>query len=262
MPTVVPVAVDERARVRRLRRPRDPEVGDLDAAVRADHQVLRLEVAVHDAVLLRRAEPGQQALEHAADLRERHPPDVRAQRAALDVLHRDVGRPVVLEVVEHRDHVRVDERARQPRLADEALGEARIRGGVERRELLQRDEPIEVELPREVDDRHPAATELADDAVAPDGPDDIRHFATLTAARGRGLDADRVPGGLELGERLEPRERVAVRRRARDALDGLGGELVDLLRALGVAGGVDDRVDVAVAAQRRRAAPRCGRTAG
>src|SRR4051794_27864579 len=49
-------------------------------------------------------------------------------------------------------------------------------------------------------------------------------------------DPDRVPGALELGHRLEARERVAVRRRAADPLDRLGGELVDLLGALGIAG--------------------------
>src|SRR4029079_18511260 len=110
--------------------------------------------------------------------------------------------PVVSEESDPGVLVRGAARPAQPRLAHEALREARIRGGVERGELLQRHEPVEVVLPREVDDRHAAATELADDAVAPDCPDEIRHFATLTAARGRGLDADRMPGGLQLGERL------------------------------------------------------------
>ena len=101
-------------------------------------------------------EAGEHALEHAGDLRQRHPPDVRPQRAALDVLHRDVRRAVVLEVVVHGDDVRVAQRAGDARLAQEALRERRV-GGVERAELLQRDEAVQVGLAREVDDRHAAA---------------------------------------------------------------------------------------------------------
>ena len=73
------------------------------------------------------------------------------------------------------------------------------------------------------------------------------------------LGADRVPGGLELGDRLEPLERVADRvlvagRRSAvaDALDRLRREPVELGRQLGVAGGVDDRVQVAVGRRARR----------
>ena len=67
------------ARARLLRRLRDPEVGDLDRAVLGHHQVLGLEVAVHDRALLGRAEAGEHALEHAADLRQAH---VRRRTAA------------------------------------------------------------------------------------------------------------------------------------------------------------------------------------
>src|SRR4051812_35109290 len=63
-----------------------------------------------------------------------------------------------------------------------------------------------------------------------------------------GLGANRVPGGLELGQRLEPGQRAA--RRTADALDRVGRQLVDRGGVLRLAGGVDDGVDVAVAAQR------------
>ena len=122
---------------------------------------------MHDAVRFRVRQPGQQALEHAADLRHVHPPDVRAQRAALDVLHRDVGRAVVLEVIVHGDDVRMRQRARHARLAQETLGERGI-GGVEGAEFLERDEPIEVGLAGEVHHRHAAATHLSEDLVAID----------------------------------------------------------------------------------------------
>ena len=152
----------------------DAEVGDLHAPVGRDHEVLGLEVAVDDAVRLRVGEPGEQAFEHAADLRQRHPADVRAQRAALDVLHRDVRRAVVLEVVVHGDDVRVRQRPGHARLAQEALGERRV-GRVERAQLLERDEPVEVGLAGEVHHRHAAATDLPEDLVAADRLHDLRH---------------------------------------------------------------------------------------
>ena len=170
-----------RARARLLRRLGDPEVGDLDAAVVGHHQVLGLEVAVDDRALLGRAEPGEDAVEHAADLRRRHRADVRPQRPALHPLHRDVRGALVLEVVEHGDDVGVRQRAGEPRLAHEAAGDRRL-GGVERRHLLERDVAVEVELAREEDDPHPAAPDLAQDAVATDGADEfLRHCATLQA---------------------------------------------------------------------------------
>ena len=127
-----------------------------------------------DPVLLGVREPGEQPLEHAADLRQRHVPDVRPQRAALDVLHRDVRRAVVLEVVVHGDDVRMAQRAGDARLAQEALRERGVRR-VERRQLLERDEAVEVGLAREVDHRHAAAADLAEDLVAADRLQDVRH---------------------------------------------------------------------------------------
>jgi hypothetical protein len=73
----------------------DPEVGDLHSTVCGDQEILRLEVAVHDVALLGECEPREHRLEHTADLGEGHSPDVRAQRAVLDVLHRDVRRAAV-----------------------------------------------------------------------------------------------------------------------------------------------------------------------
>ena len=135
-----------------------------------------------DAVRFRVSEAGEQALEHAADLRQVHPADVRAQRAALDVLHRDVRRAVVLEVVVHGDDVRVRQRTRHARLAQEALGEGGI-GGVERAELLERHEPIEVGLAGEVHHRHAAATHLSEDLVAADCLHYLRHPCVPSSTR-------------------------------------------------------------------------------
>ena len=67
------------------------------------------------------------------------------------------------------------------RLAQEALGERRV-GRVERAELLQRDEAVEVGLAGEVDHRHAAATDLAEDLVAADRLHDLRHPCDPAAA--------------------------------------------------------------------------------
>jgi len=124
-----------------------------------------LEVAMHDARAAGVGDGGQQVLEHARDLRQRQVSDERAQRPALDQLHRDVRRAAVLEVLVDGHDVGVVQRARHPRLAQKTLGERRV-ARVEAAELLQRDESLQVALAREVDDRHAAAPQLADDVIA------------------------------------------------------------------------------------------------
>ena len=71
------------------------------------------------------------------------------------------------------------------RLAQEALRERGV-GGVEGGQLLERDEAVEVGLAREVDDRHPAAADLAQDLVAPDRLQDVRHRLSIVAPLGLG----------------------------------------------------------------------------
>ena len=154
------------------RRLGDPEVGDLHAPVRAHQHVLGLEVPVHDPGLLGGRQPRQHALEHARDLRQVELADERPQRPALDVLHRQVRDALVLEVLVDRDHVRVGERARQPRLAQEALGVRRVLPA-ERAQLLERDQPLQVGLAREMHDRHAALAQDAQHLVAADRQ---RHF--------------------------------------------------------------------------------------
>ncbi len=161
---------------RLVERLRDAEVGDLDRAVRGDHDVLRLQVAVHDAARLGVRQPREDALEHPGDLRQRQVRDERPQRPALDVLHRDVRGALVLEEVVDGDDVRMAERAGDTRLADETLGESGV-GGVKRRQLLQGDDAVEVGLPGEIDDCHPAAADLTDDVVSPERTQDFGHRA-------------------------------------------------------------------------------------
>jgi hypothetical protein len=117
-------------------------------------------------------EPGEDPLERAGDLRERQAvAHVGAEGAALDVLHRDVRRPLELEEVVNGDDVRVVEAPGEPRLAHEALRDGEV-GDAAQVQLLERDETVEVGLPREIDRRHSAATDLAQNLVSSDAAED------------------------------------------------------------------------------------------
>ena len=86
----------------------DAEVGQL-RAVAAQQHVRGLEIAVHDAALVRVRQGGEQAPEHRRGLgrRQRAARDARAQVAALDQRHREPRRGVVRPVREHAHDRRV-----------------------------------------------------------------------------------------------------------------------------------------------------------
>ena len=184
MPIAVPVAVRKRDAFAWLSARPIPKSEILTLPSGGHHHVLGLHVAVDDPAARRVLEPGEEPLEHPADLGEGHLPDQRPERPALDVLHRDVGRPLVLEVVVHRDDVRMAERAGHARLAQEPLGEGLV-GRVERGELLQRNEPVEVGLTGEIHGRHAAPTDLLQQLVAADPLEDQCHSSNeLNGIRG------------------------------------------------------------------------------
>ncbi len=78
------------------------------------------------------------------------------QVGAVDEPHGQVELAVDLAGVVDGDDVRMLERCREPRLAQEALAERAVRGEL-RREQLQRDVAVEREIVRAVDDAHPTA---------------------------------------------------------------------------------------------------------
>ena len=88
------------------------------------------------------------------------------ERTAVHVLHDDVRVAVVLARVVDLDDVGVGEARREARLADEAVSEDRVVGQVAG-EHLDRHRPLELVVPRKVDDGHAAAAEHVGDAVAP-----------------------------------------------------------------------------------------------
>ena len=146
---------------------RDAEVHDLDGPVAVDHDVLRLDVAVHDAAAMREVDRGEQlqrdrdrlvAAEAAA------PADEVLERLALHVLHDDVVRAVDLAPVVDGDQVLLVEARCGLGLAAEALDERRV-AEVAREQDLDGDVPAEGEVLAQIHIGHAAAAELAHHAV-------------------------------------------------------------------------------------------------
>ena len=85
-------ARDLRAAARRRRRDREAEVGDPHAAAAVEHDVGGLQVAVQDAPVVRRGEPGAELPRDLERLVRRQPADAPQQRGevlAVHVLHRE-----------------------------------------------------------------------------------------------------------------------------------------------------------------------------
>ncbi len=143
---------------------RDAEVRDLHRARFVEQQVLRLDVAMHDAVLVRvlqrladRRHDGQRLLRREAARLHRLP-----QIHAIHELHEQVVKPARLPEIVDRDDVRMIERRERLGLVRETFGKLRI-GHPLRREQLQRDQAAQRLLPRLIDHAHPAAPEKLDD---------------------------------------------------------------------------------------------------
>ena len=112
-----------------LERARDAEVGDLGAPVAVDQDVLRLDVAVDELVLVRARQRPADLDGVGHRLGHRQPPiapDAVLERLALHELEHDVGSAVVLPGVDHRDHVGVVQLGHGARLAPEALELVRV----------------------------------------------------------------------------------------------------------------------------------------
>jgi hypothetical protein len=141
----------------------------LRAFVGGDENVVRLDVPVDDPVAVREPQRLEELLRVRDRLRDRERSageDELLQAAALDDLHGDVVRPLGLASVVDRDDVRMGEAGCGLRLPPEALDEEVV-GRVALVQDLDRHAPSELLVLGEVDVRHPAGAELAQDAVAP-----------------------------------------------------------------------------------------------
>ena len=164
---------DDRARHREPREVlgvADPEVADLHGAVLRPHDVLRLDVAVHDALLVRGGEAVQRLVHGVERDLPREAPRLLAQRvelAAVDVLHDDVRVRRRRAAVHELDDVRVLESDLDADLVEEAVEEVGVRDEVGE-DLLDRDPAAGALVDTEKDLRHPAEREPADDRVVVD----------------------------------------------------------------------------------------------
>ena len=170
---------------------RDAEVGDLHPASFVQQQVLRLDVAMHDAVVMRelqrladRRHDGQRLLRReAARLR------CLSQIDAVDVLHQQEVELAGPSEVMHRDDIRMIEFRESLSFPRESFGEAGVRR-MPRSQDLERHEPTERFLARLVDRTHPA---LADE------------FDDLQLRKGRGEIANGRRSPRLIGKTIGPR---------------------------------------------------------
>ena len=157
MPTKAPVAVTP---VDASTMRGEAEVGQVDALVGAlalDQDVAGLDVAVDEAARVGGVERRGDLGDHGGGVLGAHRavgPSSAAQVGAVDQVHGHEQQAVLLAGVVDRDHVRVADRDRDPRLLAEAAAEALV-GGELRRDDLERDDVVERQVGRLVDDAHP-----------------------------------------------------------------------------------------------------------
>ncbi len=149
---------------------RQAEIQDLRLPAFHEKDVCGLDVAVHDALRVRRVEAVGDLDADLQELRDLDGPDGDAvlEGLALEQFHGD-ERPVLElpDVVNGADVGMVERRCRA-RFAAEPLDRLGVPGDVVREEL-QRDVPAEPCVPGLVDHAHPAAAELFQDGVVGDG---------------------------------------------------------------------------------------------
>jgi hypothetical protein len=144
---------------------RQAEVQDLHAAIAGDEEVLRLEIAVDDPLLVRRGQAAGdldcvvQGLAHG----QRSPLQPLPQGLALDQLRDEKGRPLVVAKVVDREDVRVVQAARGAGLLLEAPQAIRV-GPQALRQDLDNHVATEPLIVGQEDFSHPAAPQRLQDA--------------------------------------------------------------------------------------------------
>ena len=149
----------------------DAEVAQLQRAARVDHDVARLEVAVHDAVAMKEGE-GHEALTGDVDDERRGGVarrrgreaglDHAAQIPAFDELHREESAELVGPEIVEPDEVSMAERRDRPKLALQPQEAPRRR----RHHALQRDPPPQGAVVGEPHRRRGPLPELAQQPIA------------------------------------------------------------------------------------------------
>ena len=163
-------AVDHRVGLSALtHEKREPEVSHPHPPVATHEHVGGLEVAVDEADVVGGGE-GPSGVDKHGDLLPQRPVlgvEPLAQRDALDELHRDEQRPVVLADVVDRHHVGVVELGERTRLLPQGVRLLALERG-DGPQQLDRELAVELRVERGVDDPHAAGTDAAPDLVATD----------------------------------------------------------------------------------------------
>ncbi len=178
-------AVPEEIAIRNFRQ---SEVEHLRVPARGYKNVCRLDVAMHDALGVRRIErigdfdrQRQQRL-----VVERTPGDAVLEGRALKKLHRDEGLSLVPpDFVDGADIGMVQRRSR-PCLAAKAFQRLRVACQIVRKEF-QGNKAAEFGVLSFVDDAHPAAAQLFEDVITGDRLPDHR-VGTMLGAKGWGVN--------------------------------------------------------------------------
>lgn len=141
------------------------------------HHVLRLEIAVHEAERMRRAQPAgdlPHQIRRARRLHRALGADRFGERLSVEQLHGHEDQPLGRDAEVHRGHhVRMFDLARGLRFPLKAPRQVLVAGEVAEQQL-HREVLIEIDLPRAIDPRHAAVTERRDDLVAIDLPPEHR----------------------------------------------------------------------------------------
>ena len=174
-----------RRRGRGFHEPGDAEVGhDGGIAPTLEEDVLRLDVAVNHAPGVRVVERQRDLLQQARGIERRQRSlrcETLGQRLAVDVPHHEEDDAVLLVGAVDGDDVGVRELCRGPGFAQEPVAHSR-RLGQMRGQHLDRDFPVKIDIDREIDDAHPAATELSQDLeIRSQGPRIHRELRCLLA---------------------------------------------------------------------------------
>jgi hypothetical protein len=190
-----------RGRVVGMLAAREAEVGDHHATVGRDEHVVRLEVAMHEPFGVRRCEPASGVREHVEDLFQRawSIAQPRAERHAVDELHRDEHLATERAHVVHRHDVGVGELGHRLGLAQQAA-RSRGRHHVAVRvalEHLERDTAIELWIVGRVHDPHAARAHAIEQHIAAERGSAIELHRSVSARRAT-IVADQCIGATQL----------------------------------------------------------------
>ena len=144
----------------------DAKVGQHRAAVFAEQDILRLDIAMNNAAMVRVVQGFGDGAGHRHRLFQRQTlADALLQRAAGQILHRQIINALVRGDVVDRDDMRIAELGDDPAFPQETLGEFFI-SGQNRLDDFQRDMTMQRLLQGEIDNRHAALAEFALNLIA------------------------------------------------------------------------------------------------